>query len=122
MNQATQEAIVRHGELVKARFDLAATVDPVALCKKLRRLEVAAHRNAEAYCNGAIDGDTYALRATDACEKLVVILGPTYAADLIINSDPRGYALKCEPAGDLPRDWGGYGLIAPDLSRRVYHA
>jgi hypothetical protein len=38
------------------------------------------------------------------------------------NGDPRGYALKIreeyvrEHALDIHRDWGGYGILAPDLS------
>lgn len=34
------------------------------------------------------------------------------------NGDPRGYALKVDlrDGETLHRDWGGYGIIAPDLS------
>ena len=39
-----------------------------------------------------------------------------------INTDPRGYALKIEDSYvkeqklDIHRDWGGYGILAPDFS------
>lgn len=44
-------AIERHGRRLLAIFPNAAEKDPVKLCKKLRRLEVQAHRAAENLCN-----------------------------------------------------------------------
>lgn len=42
---------------------------------------------------------------------------------VFLNGDPRGYALKIEdewlrdrPEVRIHKDWGGYGIIAPDLS------
>ena len=41
---------------------------------------------------------------------------------VFVNRDPRGYALKIDDAwmgaqkAVLHRDWGGYGILAPDLS------
>jgi hypothetical protein len=42
---------------------------------------------------------------------------------IFFNRDPRGYALKipsewmhAHPEVSLHRDWGGYGILAPDLS------
>jgi hypothetical protein len=40
---------------------------------------------------------------------------------IFANGDPRGYALKIRSEYvknnnlDIHRDWGGYGIIAPDL-------
>lgn len=39
------------------------------------------------------------------------------AADLFVNGDPRGYALKLKLEDrrvDLYTDWGGYGIVAPE--------
>jgi hypothetical protein len=41
-------------------------------------------------------------------------------AEAYCNGDPRGYALKIDlqVGEELHRDWGGYGIIAPDLSEQ----
>jgi hypothetical protein len=46
------------------------------------------------------------------------------AVPIFINRDPRGYALKIDDGfmnanggAGLQRDWGGYGIIAPDLTK-----
>jgi hypothetical protein len=83
----------------------------------LRRIEKREHRFAEAYCNGDVTLTDEEWEARDANTKrqIAKILG-YQPIGLFINGDPRGYALKVqsENAGDLPQDWGGYGLIAPD--------
>jgi hypothetical protein len=54
--------------------------------------------------------------------KLLGTYGHVDAVPVFINRDPRGYALKVSSETvkafnlDLPTDWGGYGIIAPDLS------
>jgi hypothetical protein len=41
---------------------------------------------------------------------------------IFLNTDPRGYALKIpddivkENAWTIHKDWGGFGIIAPDLN------
>ena len=49
------EAIRAHGENLLAIFPNAVERDPVALCKKLRRLESKASRITTDYCNGDFD-------------------------------------------------------------------
>jgi hypothetical protein len=100
----------------------------------LRRLEKEARRYAEAKCNGAWHfapyhkgGTTLRLWTGSEAEEeayeqhLLARLTKLMdnAEGLFINLDPRGYALKVTPdaAGDLPTDWGGYGLLAPDRER-----
>jgi hypothetical protein len=106
----------------------------------LRRLEKEAHSYAEFSCNGGrtIGTGPNMIRVTNWYPpyygKFVDIENEAEeeeyeayllarlqrlmenAPGLFINGDPRGYALKVQPehADDLPRDWGGYGLIAPD--------
>lgn len=59
MNAKTREAIETHGKNLLRIFPNATEQDPLALCKKLRRIETVAHRNSEAFCNGEIDSETY---------------------------------------------------------------
>jgi hypothetical protein len=111
--------IENHGQKLNAIFNTG--LDPVTLCKKLRRLEAKQTWASEDYCNGVIDDDQFEIIKTRTRDAVIKILGtkvPVY-----INSDPRGYALKIDDQVvrdlqlDIPRDWGGYGLLAPDLSQ-----
>jgi hypothetical protein len=113
-------AIRTHGERLLAIFPSATERDPVELCRKLRRLEAKAQAIALRLCNGPEFEGGY--DQVDAlCEAIIAkvntLLGP--GPCIFVNRDPRGYALKIrtEDARDLRimKDWGGYGIIAPDL-------
>jgi hypothetical protein len=47
---------------------------------------------------------------------------PKGRVPVFVNLDPRGYALKIDEAWmrkhnpALSRDWGGYGLLAPEIN------
>ena len=118
------ERIEKHGKDLNEIF--ASGLEPVTLCKKLRRLELQATELTTDQCN----------TGTDHEEKLNIILGKVrrwlfdnksnyncklYEA-IFINGDPRGYALKIDDQYvrdhnlQIHRDWGGYGILAPDLS------
>jgi uncharacterized protein YwqG len=118
MNPKLNDKIIRHGEILKQVFKLDKNKDPIALCKQLFRLENKAHKISEDYANGYIDDiDKYILPIEKSLDK---ILGyKKKGIPVFINTDPRGYALKVESSyafkTQLPRDWGGFGLIAPDL-------
>jgi hypothetical protein len=124
MNKKTQENIVRHGEQLLALFPNAVEQDPVKLCKRLRRIETAIRRVMEEHCNGTIGEEAVDIMADSAALRVRRLLGLTEdvaaAVGLFINRDPRGYALKVssEWARDkaIYRDWGGYGILAPDLT------
>ena len=129
--QRQAEQIKVHGENLLAIFPNATERDPIALCKKLRRLEAKAQAIALRLCNGPeypggydeVDALTGAILA-----KVNAILGNTgkNPVPVFINRDPRGYALKIKSeymAGAgwiaqwaLMRDWGGYGIIAPEIT------
>lgn len=119
MNQKTKEAVVRHGNSLLAVFTECTEKDPVALCKKLRRIENAAHKFATDYCNGDIQGDDtndtfyrHYGRGTNGPFLTEKVSGPehfisrvckllgitaTQAKDhhgLFVNLDARGYAMK----------------------------
>lgn len=121
MNAKTLEAIKHHGEQLLAIFPNATERDPVALCKKLRRVETAASRWNVDCCNWR-DPSIEEQEANDAkiYKRVHAILGTTEG--IVYNKDPRGYALKIDDAAmrandyQLHRDWGGYGIIAPDLT------
>ena len=149
MNAKTLEAIETHGKNLLAIFPNATERNPVALCKKLRRIETAAHRFATDYCNGDVQPDgegkewfrhygrgtagPFLTEKTHGPERFLArvrkLLGITPAkaeqVGLRVNLDARGYALKLSEdwtkgynsRAPFPiyADWGGYGILAPDL-------
>ena len=112
------QRIQKHGEQLNAIFK--TPYDPIELCKKLRRIEAKQRHAGVYYCNGVINEYTFDKVKTDSLKKLGKLLGneiPVY-----INGDPRGYALKIDDSIvrerklDIMTDWGGYGILAPDLT------
>lgn len=139
MNTKTLEAITRHGIALLNAFPHAPERDPVKLCKKLRRIETAIARVVMDYSNGENGVNQDRLDHEKALAKIRVseLLGlDKYGfelAGLLVNSDPRGYALKIDDeksgwfvhwqdeqrkAGKptIHTDWGGFGILAPDLT------
>ena len=125
MTPKQQEAIKKHGEQLNTIFHTG--LDPATLCKKLRRIEGAAHRITTDYCNGGIDGDQVEKLLENITLRLFAVLeldnpGNPIAKSVIINLDPRGYALKIDAAYmrahniQLIRDLGGYGILAPEIN------
>lgn len=141
---ATQlKAIIAHGETLQAIFPKTRQMDPVRLCKQLRRLETKAHKAATDYCNGLIQTDDWPRACNPILAKLNNLLGYVAAGvPVFINGDCRGYACKIEsewmqkqmdkaqksmtasgyttwPQGvyRLHRDLGGYGILAPEIDR-----
>ncbi len=115
MNAKTKEAVIIHGQQLLALFPNAKERDPVALCRKLRRIELRANRAACEACNTQAGLDAWEAEEARALSKANALLG----TDRVwINGDPRGYALKVTlTAGEtLYRDLAGYGIIAPDLT------
>jgi hypothetical protein len=142
----TTAMIREHGEGLIRFFGLDPNlVDPIDLCKKLRRLENKAHEITTQLCNGfpELDHESQEDHIAELEIKLCRIEGKVQ--DLLesyqrprqfkkinaifINHDPRGYALKLdtetieyfeELGEDFPhKDWGGYGIIAPDLTSDI---
>lgn len=89
------------------------------LYQQLKRLENKANRICTAYCNG--DGDEAKQdKQLEAIKTKVLQLLPNLPADtFFINRDPRGYSLKVREGKakelDLYRDWGSYGILAPEF-------
>ena len=109
--------IRKHGENLIIMYPNTQIKDPIALCKRLRILEGKAHKITEDYCNGILENhDEIDEKLDKILMKARDLLG-TQNPSIFINRDPRGYALKIEePHGLKSRDWGGYGILAPDLS------
>lgn len=123
MKKDQLEAIEKHGRQLLAIFPNATEQDPVKLCKKLRRLEKRGERFAVRLCS------EYMSEEADDREHDGILGGVdrllNWNADNIpvfLNRDPRGYSLKInddymrEHNLDLHRDFGGYGIIAPEIN------
>ena len=122
-HERMMERIQKHGEHLCIIFPERTIQDPVKLCKRLRQIEAKAAKVALDLCNGETDQAT----ADEALQKIEYeVNGVTGFAragvPVFINRDPRGYALKIESewmrenAPRMHQDWGGYGIIAPDLT------
>jgi len=120
------DAIRKHGEQLNAIFHTG--LDPVTLCKKLRRIEGAAHKLAEDACNFlSMESDDYRRRIAVLQGRLVILLHIDWPGldnmGVFINLDPRGYALKIDDEYmrkhnvKLYTDMGGYGILAPEFDK-----
>ena len=111
--------ITKHGQNLKAVFNLNQDIDPVKLCKRLFRLENKAHKLALDFCNGEIDQLEWDQKADKILTKVEAILKNKKV--LFLNGDARGYALKIDDGYirnnnlNIHKDWGGYGIVAPDF-------
>lgn len=116
------EKIRNHGEDLNRIFNTG--LDPVELCKKLRRLENKAHELSTKWCNGIIEQPEWDLLTNQVLYKVYKILnlvGEIEQSLIFINGDVRGYALKIDDDFikrndvEIHRDMGGYGIIAPEI-------
>lgn len=136
MTTAQIRAIERHGQSLLAIFPEATERDPIELCRKLRRLEGQAAAFALRLCNGPEfaseeEQERIKQRILDRVDKLLrYTTTPVPHGDVVafvpvfLNQDPRGYQLKIEdtwmqrhPEYSLHRDWGGYGILAPEIGK-----
>lgn len=114
-----QENRERLGAALLATFPRTRIQISADLYRACRRLEKRAHKAAEAYSNGDIGERAYSQQSDRLLEKTRSLLGAT-DEPIFVNNDPRGYALKVKPEWAashgmaLHRDWGGYGILAPD--------
>lgn len=94
----------------------------------LLKLEREAHKLSEDYCNGDIESSEWHLIQDGITERVKALFGGCDVPGFFVNGDPRGCALKLnnetneqrELIADcgLQRDWGGYGLLAPEIDGR----
>ena len=134
-------AIELHGENLNVIFKTG--IDNITLCKKLFRLENKAHHATTCLCNtNTLDRlelnrftgydvkqateeeqDAYFNKILESLDKILDF--KRKGVPVFINHDPRGYALKIRESwvteyknkgGRIYSDWGGYGILAPDLT------
>jgi len=119
------EKIRIHGENLNAIFNTG--LDPVTLCKRLRTIDLKAHRLCEDECNTGETHDAELCKLLTRAKKILFSNPETLANEklykaVFINGDPRGYTLKikseyvAENNVSIYRDWGGYGILAPDFT------
>ena len=121
MNKEQKETlyknIKKHGDNLKAIFKI--DIDSTKLCKMLFRLENKAHQLATDFCNGDINQLEWDTKGDKILAKVETILKDK--KNLLLNGDARGYALKIDDKYirdnnlTIYRDFGGYGIIAPDF-------
>jgi len=94
------------------------------LSVKLLKIERLAHKLAESWCNGEIDENVWS-DLQDRTTNEVQELFNHKLKGFFVNSDPRGHTLKIDDQVNnelvelgikLNRDWGGYGLLAPEIT------
>ena len=115
--------IKKHGEDIKKIFSLPADTDPIKLCKKLRQYEIKAQRVQDIHAAGKYE-EAAREEALLLVGLVILTLKQTSGNEfgIFINRDQRGYALKIpseivkEKNLTIHKDWGEYGIIAPDLN------
>lgn len=121
MNVAKIRRIEQHGKNLLKLFPKATERDPLALAVKVRRIDADAAKIGLRLCNGPdIDEDALESWKDRIHKRLAKLLGES-KVPVFINQDPRGHALKIndrwmtEHKAVLYKDWGGYGVLAPDF-------
>lgn len=118
------ERRARHHKAL-ATLSTDSKADGLKLWRSLRRVEVEFSRHALAYCNGDCRESAFKAAKCKAQNGVKRILGH-FPDGFMLNSDPRGYALKLRgpeagyagakmPEG-MEKDWGGNGLLAPEIN------
>jgi hypothetical protein len=119
-----QERILRQGLALRRIFPDASIKGPVSLYARLHQLEAEAQRLAELECNEPLPEGYAEKKEASIKRRLGRVLGVT-DVPVFLNGDPRGYALKIDDvwmrehrdlAEGLATDWGGYGILAPDVT------
>ena len=125
MTNTQRESITSHGFILHRLFIKDGIAQPLTLSKSLRRIETRLHRLAEDLCNGVKELTDKQFEAMEKRElaRVTALLPYLPESAIVINTDPRGYALKisteymkANDLDDIERDWGGYGILAPDIN------
>ena len=123
MKENIKKEVIKHGEQLKKVFNLPEETDPIKLCRTVRRYEKVLNQLATDSCNGLISLEYEEKKSEKVLNLLNGVLNfRKQNIPVFYNGDCRGYALKIkddyvrENNLNIKRDWGGFGLIAPDLS------
>lgn len=108
----------------KRLFEHPKAFDGKKISVALWKIERDASDRSIDYCNGAITTERWE-ELKDLVKELVQETIGKLPPGFFVNSDPRGYALKIDnenPAGKalieavkLHTDWGGYGILSPEI-------
>jgi hypothetical protein len=117
------DPVTAHVRALRSIFPkLIDTVGDSVVYEKLRNLEHRAHRQAERECNYSISEEESQRIDGEILDALDNLLGfRERKIPIFLNGDPRGYAIKIhdsyvrEHKLAIHTDWGGYGIIAPEL-------
>lgn len=126
MKTLQRQRILEHGQQLLAIFPGASERDPIQLCKRLRRLESKANAICLRLCNGPEypEGEVDRLLENIADAANSILRTAPDDPVVFVNRDPRGHALKIDDEDmrrleakglRLHKDWGGYGIIAPEI-------
>lgn len=104
--------------------ELSERITGKKLSNTLRTMEAEIYKPILDDCNGEYKGNIKI--ALDHMEQQVQLLFNNNLKGFFINTDPRGYALKISDKvmnneyfnTGLQRDWGGYGLLAPEITEK----
>jgi hypothetical protein len=127
--QRREKQLNKHYEIMQnlARFH-GSNLDGKYITTKLLQLEKNASIAALNWCNGVFTQENYE-DATVTIKPKAQALFNNKLEGFFINSDPRGYALKItseqtqilrEKGIILHTDWGGYGILSPDIDTSPY--
>lgn len=126
------QQIEQHGKNLNAIFNTG--IDPVKLCKSLRRLELKSNKIATDWCNGVIDTEDIEPFIENIMKSVYKLLNNGIYKDerphqrkipIFFNGDARGYSLKINDAyvkslqtqgKNIYTDLGGFGIICPDFT------
>lgn len=125
MTPIQRESIERHGIQLLAIFPEAKERNPIRLCAKLRRIQSTVDDPILRHCNVGLtesEQDRAEVKALDGLDRL--LSWRSSGVPVFVNWDPRGYALKIrdewvrQHGAEILRDWGGYGIIAPEIGAK----
>lgn len=124
--ETMQANIIKHGNQLNDIFN--TEYNSRVLCRKLYNLEKTASNLAVNYCNGTngVTTDRWEELSNNMLKRVFAVLNidekSEIAKNIFINGDPRGYAIKIKDSYVrennliIHRDFGGYGIIAPDFN------
>jgi hypothetical protein len=124
-HERMNEQIRRHGENLQRIFNVDMDADKLA--RKIHSLELKAHKLATDYCNGenGVDSENWEDLSDAILAKVDKVLNfKRQGIPVFVNGDARGYALKInddyvrDNGIEIHKDWGGYGILAPEFDGR----
>ena len=118
------QEIKKHGKQLNKIFK--TQLDDVTLSKKLFSLEHKAAKLALDYCNGenGVNTDNWEALTDKVLASVDKVIGyKAKGIPVFVNGDARGSALKIDDSYvtnnnlEIHKDWGGFGILAPDFNR-----